>query len=361
MTPKTSHQKKKDFVDFLAPIPGNNRSGESLRYTAIYDEIKEARREEDDRLSQGVWTAPIKKADWVRVDTLCQRVLCSQSKDLQVAIWWAEAQFHLRGMEGLAEGLKLVEELTHLYWDGLYPLLEGTGDELRVSLYNWLNTKLGELVLLTPITLSLDRAIPPCTFLDLQKVRVIREEGGEASFPQENSEKISKSIQQTPSSHYEDLERSCIRALETLEKLEEELSTHLEENSPTFPFLKEKIRSVQHLVQLLFEPQAHEPPPKEEKKMTAISKLSPPSKQKGGSKEFFESRAQAYAELAKIAGYLEKVEPHSPTPYLIRRAISWGGMNLSQLISTVLKEEGDLTFLLDILNVKKENLTSEDT
>ena len=40
--------------DILNPIPGDNPSGENLRYAPVYDKIKEARRQDDDA-PQGQW------------------------------------------------------------------------------------------------------------------------------------------------------------------------------------------------------------------------------------------------------------------------------------------------------------------
>ena len=55
-----------DFETLLAPIDGDNPAGESLRYDGTYDQIKEARRE-DEVLSQGDWTRDLKVADWPKV------------------------------------------------------------------------------------------------------------------------------------------------------------------------------------------------------------------------------------------------------------------------------------------------------
>jgi len=70
--------------DILNPIPGDNPSGQNLRYAPVYDKIKEARRE-DDELNQGAWQAERKVADWVQVSKLCQDAIATQSKDLQLA------------------------------------------------------------------------------------------------------------------------------------------------------------------------------------------------------------------------------------------------------------------------------------
>ena len=45
----------------LAPISTIYPCGESLRYTPVYDAIREARRADDDSLSQGVWQREYKK------------------------------------------------------------------------------------------------------------------------------------------------------------------------------------------------------------------------------------------------------------------------------------------------------------
>ncbi len=50
--------------DLLNPIPGDNPSGASLRYDKVYDQIKEARTEDDPTLPSGAWERQVKKADF---------------------------------------------------------------------------------------------------------------------------------------------------------------------------------------------------------------------------------------------------------------------------------------------------------
>jgi len=63
------------------------------------------------------------------------------------------------------------------------------------------------------------------------------------------------------------------------------------------------------------------------------------------------SRADAYKQLEIIANYLQSIEPHSPTPYLVRRAVTWGRMPLPELMQEVLREEGDLNRLFTVLGL----------
>jgi type VI secretion system protein ImpA len=66
------------------------------------------------------------------------------------------------------------------------------------------------------------------------------------------------------------------------------------------------------------------------------------------------SRADAYRQLEGIANFLQSIEPHSPTPYLVRRAVSWGRMPLPELMQEVLREEGDLNRLFTVLGLKPQ-------
>jgi type VI secretion system protein ImpA len=67
----------------------------------------------------------------------------------------------------------------------------------------------------------------------------------------------------------------------------------------------------------------------------------------------WKNRDEAYATLGAIADYLSQVEPHSPTPYLLRRAVNWGRMPLPELMAEIIREEGDLNRLMNVLGLKE--------
>ena len=64
------------------------------------------------------------------------------------------------------------------------------------------------------------------------------------------------------------------------------------------------------------------------------------------------SRDEAYRLLEDVAAYLQKTEPHSPTPYLIKRAVAWGHMSLADLMQEIVREEGDIARFFSLLGVK---------
>lgn len=140
-----------DMEAVLAPIPGDNPSGEDLRYSGVYEEIKEARKE-DDLLDQGDWQSDLKKADWDRVIKVAANALTEKSKDLQIAVWLTEALIRKNGFSGLASGLAVIGSLISDFWDTLYPLPDEGDLEYRIGPLEFLNDKLSSAVRSIPIT-----------------------------------------------------------------------------------------------------------------------------------------------------------------------------------------------------------------
>src|SRR5919112_2765721 len=104
--------------DILNPIPGENPSGENLRYAPVYEKIKEARRQDDDA-PQGEWQTARKVADFKTVIKLAGEAVATKSKDLQLAAWLTEALLNTEGFGGLNSGLSLIKGLIENFWDTL--------------------------------------------------------------------------------------------------------------------------------------------------------------------------------------------------------------------------------------------------
>jgi len=345
----------------LEPIPGKTPCGEPLRYTEVYDQIREARREEDEKLPQGVWKSEIKKADWEHVDHVCQETLKHRSKDLQIAAWLTEAWLHHEGIGGLARGLDLILGLTKTFWAEIYPQMNEGGYELRIVPYEWINTRLSEDSPCVLISAPSDRTALPYRLLDFSEANrlelSVKRSPAQGADPSSDTRqpslaKISLSIDQTPTAFYRYMDESCTLALKLMKNLEEELRLHLDEESPTFYRLREKVEAIQRFaIHVLDERGEKKGAKKSESEAAPQAAPQPRKKYLAGS---IETREQAYAILGEVASYLEHIEPHSPTPYLIHRAIGWGDMSLSQVFSDILNNGRDLSLLLDILNVKKE-------
>lgn len=144
-------KKKIDLDAILSPIPGEKKAGKNLRYDGVYDELKDARREEDE-LTQGDWKHEIKKADWNKVVELSIDALTHKTKDLQIAVWLTEALTKTDGFEGLTSGFKILTGLLMNYWDSVYPEIEAGDLEFRIGVLEVINEKIASIIKQIPVT-----------------------------------------------------------------------------------------------------------------------------------------------------------------------------------------------------------------
>src|SRR5688500_14516406 len=112
-----------DLEEYLQPISEENPSGENMRYSGLYDEILEARYEDENLAlgNLGQWKYDLKAADYRKVIELAGGALKTQTKDLQVAVWFSEALTKIHSFTGLRDSLKLVNGLQESFWETLHP------------------------------------------------------------------------------------------------------------------------------------------------------------------------------------------------------------------------------------------------
>ena len=163
-----------DVEPLLVPIAGDNPSGRNLFYEPQYDELREARRVEDDTL-QGDWKRKAKTADWDRVVELGSNLLKRLTKDLQIAAWMTEALARKRGLPGLRDGLILVRELQERFWDTYYPNIEDGDLESRSGPFLFLNNALPLVIRSVPLTDGLGER--QYSFLHWQEARTTENVG----------------------------------------------------------------------------------------------------------------------------------------------------------------------------------------
>jgi type VI secretion system protein ImpA len=140
-----------DIDAILAPVSGDNPAGEDLRYTDVYERIKEARRA-DDMLNQGDWQREIKRSDWTTVVEVANEALSTKTKDIQIAVWLTEALIQKQGFGGLAAGLTAIRAFLQDYWDNLYPQAEDGDLEYRSGPLEFLNDKVSLSIRDIPVT-----------------------------------------------------------------------------------------------------------------------------------------------------------------------------------------------------------------
>jgi len=399
----------------LRPLPDGGGGGPPLRYDAVMVQIRQAREEDDSSLPMGEWDRPLKLADWARVNALCTTVLATRSKDLQVAAWWLESAVHLRQADGLVEGMRLLCGLVEGCWDALHPRIDDDGDsDARVAPFAWLNENLPLLMRLHLALLPLPGRKPPRLSLDDWE----RQTEGRPDHPDMPEDQrlpprdalLAIAARSGNGARLRRLRDRLAEATALWTRLGASLDQRLGADSPSLGRVEEMLARLRHVADAL--PAEAEPVPVPVPVAPAASAAMPGGAQAPGASgapvtsteptaathanaahahaaidrdtafaaatepptlsalsalpataELAEwstgatnwpSRAAAYRSLEAIADYLAQVEPHSPTPYLIRRAVNWGRLPLPELMQEMLREEGDITRLFRLLGVQQQ-------
>lgn len=321
----------------LQPLPGESPCGESLRHDPLMDRLRELRREEDTELPAGVWQAEPKRADWLALAVLAEELLARRSKDLTIAGFLGEAWIVTQGPAGLAAALGLLADLCDAFPEQLHPQATDGDQEWRAAPLAWLARRYTEL-LLTRVPLC--SGWPKTTlhgWQELQRRQVQVSDNKVDKVAAENARQEQKRLNESIRSGAVNGWAATLAQLDSaagrLRRLDAWCDRQLGDAAPSLHQLAASIDAFSNVIQGCkamapqefvpsATPEAHSEP---EPAPVAASGSLPA----GGAPQ---NREEAYRQLTTIAEYLARTEPHSPVPYIIRRAVEWGGMPLSALL-----------------------------
>jgi type VI secretion system protein ImpA len=340
----------KNLNDFLNGISGSSPVGEDLKYEPVYDKIQESLREDLD-LPQGVWVQDLKVADWRGAETLCTDMLQKQTKDLQIASWLVEIWMSLYQMPGLKNGLDLTLKLSEKYWDTIYPLLQDGDMEFRMAPFLWLNEKLSKRTHRIIVTAPANATVGPQTFAQYLAVRdYLHQKDPPPAGASQNVNDFQTSMSRTPSEFFKQLHKDTQETIAITQQIESLLDGKFGKGGPTLYHMREALGEfTQYCQQTLVARGESLIEEKQEEKVE--ENPSAPLPQAEAIAGPIKSRDDAYRVIQEAADYLYKIEPHSPTPFLIRKAISWGHLSFEQLMNEVVQDQGSVSDMRRLLGL----------
>jgi len=355
---------KVDLEALLTPISADKPAGEPLRYSGLYEAIEDARREDDPALPQGVWKKDLKRADWKETARLCLDALETRSKDLQVAAWLLDAWVRLEGLPGAAAGLSLLAGLCESFWDTVHPLPQEGDFGFRLSPLEWVGARIPDGVRGVPITAPTGEEARPCAYADLEGARHLERLGKgdpEAARAAEAKGRITVdrflvSVSLTPTPFYATLAADARQALSALDGLGALLDRLCGIDAPSLQRLGDTLFAVQHFALRVLEERGEQIAPAAADAYGHEMDFYPPAEAEGEALHAgspIRSRSEAYRRLTEAADYLQRTEPHSPTPYLVRRAVAWGGMSLGELLQELVQSDTDLNAIYTLLGMRE--------
>ena len=321
------------FEELLAPIPGDDPAGESVPF-AVRAELEEARKEidlDDFGPNDPLRPAEAKKADWKGIVRTTTKALTTQSKDLLVAARLTEALVKLYGYAGLADGLTLLRRLMDECWDRIQPTIEDGDLDVRAGPFNWI----GDDGRGARFPHSL-RTVPLFSFdgegVSLRDWRLIQEGKGKGKVSRETYDKaISAATREHCQKLVEDLDRSAAEIIE----LNRVLGARLGASAPGLNDIRTALGEALVLTREVLQRKGGAAVPASEEPVAADGTGPAP----GGPQRTMATREDVYKRLTEAANQLEKMEPHSPVPYIVRRAVALGSLPFPELMKVLVREE----------------------
>lgn len=342
----------------LAPLDGPLPAGVPARENMGFRMIQQLRQSDDTTLPQGAWVTELRRANWPKVAQLSAGMLDTVGKDLQLGAWMLEAELHQCGYVALAPCFALLRGLCEAWWDELHPRADGDGYDARCNIVRWINEKLLNAISLLPLAEDDDHAASWSEWELAHYHERLRAVNG--NLPDEAQEAAS----------LEDLQGLLARmgaaslrerhavlgdGRAALAAFEQSLRDRLGPETPSLGKLDDLLARIEALLrgELTRRGPVALPP------ASALSHGDPDTgvdEQDGDAEEpprgmtdLLGERERAYQVLAEIGDYLMQVEPHSPVPYLIRRAVAWGGLNAAELYREVFQQGGGRIDIFELL------------
>lgn len=341
----------------LEPLSKNNGSGEWLRYDPIYTKIRNAKREDNDGMSREIWEGEIKQANWQEVENLTLKALESQSKDLQLICWLIEARLHLYGIDTLPENIALLLSFLQKFWDSCYPPKEeGTNQEFRVHILESFLRAITQITITEPLkelTPKLGAPINLAQCYESDNLERMSKKGGDAaSFYQKSLtnglitiDRIRNAFSDIKKEDGEKKIANLISSIKSLKAIDEFIDKKTNNSSPNFGQLIAHLEEIERLYNLA---QKVTPLKREENKEIETSPEVTRDK-KDTDRKIINDRAEVYQAIRQLSDFLLTLEPHSPSPTLLKLIGGWENKTLPQILRELQSSQPEIRSLLRLL------------
>jgi type VI secretion system protein ImpA len=326
----------------LLPVSAVHPCGQDISFSQELDAVARARQHDDPSLDQGEWVVALKEADWPFVATRCEQLIASHSKDLRVAVWLAEAHARTRHLRGLGDGYALLAGLCEQYWDGLFPLADDGDQEQRIGNLFWLLTRTPQLVREIPLT---DGADGQYSLQDFDAARQRATSQTQAASEGWGDTRHDEGVtlaqmetarQRNTRAYTEGLLADARYCMQSLLALERCVDACLGSEGPSFRAAREALENAIHFISPVLP-------------LDELPGASPGAVAAGVGTGAIAQRHQALLQLRQVADFFRRTEPHSPVAYLADKAASWGEMPLHLWLRAVVKDQGTLAQLDEML------------
>lgn len=324
-----------DVEALAAPVPGANPAGRSVSFE-VRKQLDDARKEVNpaDYAANDPMRPPEPiRADWPLIIRLTKKTLAESSKDLLIAARLTEALAKAHGFAGVRDGLAVLRAMIETAWDRLLPPIEEEEDlEARGAAFYWIDdadrgARFPNALRVVPVVSDGESSYG---WLDWKRVQGDTKGDSRAA--------LEKAVLATSREVCQNAVDDLIAAREHLEGLTRALNDRMGEHAPGMVGLRQALSECLDLASQILSrkggaPAAAEPPPPAEAEPAAPGTTSAPLPPPPAN-----SRKQVYAQIASAAASLREIEPHSPIPYLLERAVELGALPFPELMKVLVRD-----------------------
>jgi type VI secretion system protein ImpA len=323
-----------EIESLLAPLTGDDPAGAPVPY-GVREELDEARKEinPDDFPPDYPGRPELKRADWPGIVRRCTDLLERSSKDLMVGARLAEALVKEHGFAGAHSGMRILRGLAEDAWDRIHPAIEDGDVEVRATPFTWLDdpargARFPSTVRAVPLARGVgDKRYFSCLDWDRAKAG--------AGVPMDQ---IDLGVQQTPREECQANLDALAGALEELNRLRAALDARMGGSAPSLLELRKALEQCHMLAREILGRKGPAPVEAPAAPAEANGSTPPHARPAVRTAEAGDSREELYAALAATAARLQRIEPHSPIPILIQRAVELGSLTFPELMGALAKD-----------------------
>lgn len=346
-----------DVNELLAPIPGSDPAGSDASFSDQFDRIREARRADDPSLAQGEWQTELKVADWREAQSLSEDILLRTSKDLQAAVWLAEAAISRDGLEGARDSFALLAGLLETYWEGLYPRADDGDLEERAGKLAWFATYGARALQALRLNDDPQAPLTLAGWIDSREVDNLGRQNAESyqaalDEGRINGETYDSRMLATPEAMLMERLVQVQAARDAFTRFSSTSDAKLGRDAPNLAAIDDALKKIQQVYSRVATAKGIGGVAAVADEGTPAQAGSDGGAAVGGSGGAvaldlgggsLASKQAALRALGEIAGFFRRTEPHSPVAYLLERAIVWADMPLEQFLAELIRDEGTLS------------------
>ncbi|MEF9977155.1 MAG: type VI secretion system protein TssA [Thermomonas sp.] len=348
-----------DVNELLAPIPGSDPAGSDASFSDQFDRIREARRADDPSLAQGAWQTELKVADWREAQSLAEEILLRTSKDLQAAVWLAEAAISRDGLEGARDSFSLLAGLLETYWEGLYPRADDGDLEERAGKLAWFATYGARALQALRLNDDPQAPLTLAGWIDSREVDNLGRQNAEAyqaalEEGRINGESYDSRMLATPEAMLMERLVQVQAARDAFVRFSTTSDAKLGRDAPNLAVIDDGLKKIQQVyakvatakgiggvAAVAGEDVAQADGGSAATAGSAGGSAGGVALDLGGGS--LASKQAALRAVGEIAGFFRRTEPHSPVAYLLERAILWADMPLEEFLAELVRDQSTLS------------------